>query len=132
MKRNRSNTEQPTDLISKMTKDLAERLRAHEQLLTALANAVAANEKVQRRFRDVILIKLARIEATVQMIHGAQIVEAHGKNPGYADKMRETARQSEAFIAQSSHESGIKAIEHIYDERTDAEVGRTKRRKRSS
>jgi hypothetical protein len=132
MKKRRSNQQQAKDSIAKIAKDLAQRLRVHEQLLTALANAVAANEKVQRRFWNVVLVKLARIEATVQMIHGAQIVEAHCKNPAHAEKMRETASQSEAFIAQRSHENGLKAIEYIYDERDVASVGRKTRRKGTS
>ena len=62
----------------RLAETIAERAKMNLDLLQRLALAVAANEKAQRRFRTAMLIRVSRIETTVQMIYGAQIVQAHG------------------------------------------------------
>ena len=47
-------------------------LSAECQGLVALAHAVAANEKAQRKFRNAVLITLARIDAMLTEVQGAQ------------------------------------------------------------
>lgn len=96
-------------------------------LLVALANAVASIETANRRFRNAVLVRLSRIETMVQMVHGAQIVEAHKSEPSGHDKMRQHAKDAEEYVSESSREMGIKMVEYIYGE---SEALPTKRKTR--
>ena len=66
--------------------DFAEQTRRIHDLLPHLAMAMVANEKVQRKFRTAVLIRLAKIETMASMIHGAQIADAHQRNPHYDEE----------------------------------------------
>ena len=120
MKKHRSTREQILDPIAEMAatvgKTVSERTWMNKELLQALALAVAANEKAQRRFRTAVLIRLSRIETIVEMIHGAQIVESHISKPGYEEKVREHAKDAEKYISQHSNELGLKMVKYVYEE----------------
>lgn len=73
-KRSSNQTSARTDRLAEAT---AERAKMTLDL-QEIAFATAANEKAQRRFRNVVIISLAKIQTTAQMIHGAQLSEAHG------------------------------------------------------
>ena len=97
-----------------------------------LAKALAENERIQEKFRNVVLIKLARIEAIVEMILGAEIVAEHSATPESQKKMREHARDTDKYIRQKSHDRGLKMISFIHDRSVDAGVRRKGRPKRTS
>jgi len=86
------------------------------EIVKPLAFAVAASEQAQRRFRAVVISRLARIETIVQMIHGAQIAETHISEPRADEKIDEHTRDAEGYIATHSEELGIKLVKFIYDE----------------
>ena len=58
-----------------MAEATAERVRLGGDILIALAHAVAANEKTQRRFRTAVLIRLSKIETMLTEVQGAQLVQ---------------------------------------------------------
>lgn len=101
----------------------------NKDLLIALANAVAANEQTQRRFRTAVFIRLSRIETMLSMIHGAQIVECHGSKPGFEEKIKEHATAAETFIAQGSQKMGLKMVKYLYGESGEPVSRRDRRRK---
>jgi|SRR6266853_331213 len=120
-----------TNMAATVAEVTAERMRMNKDLLQELALAVAANERAQRRFRTAVLIRLSRIETMVQMIHGAQIVEAHHSEPCFEDKVSEHTKDAEEYISQHSNELGLKMVEYVYDEREAAGAQRNTRRKQS-
>jgi hypothetical protein len=90
---------------------------------------MAANERVQRRFRNAVLIRLSKIETTVAMIHGAQLVEAVGSIPGAETKINEDAKAAQEFINQRSNELGLAMVKYIYGEQSEAPPANEKRRR---
>jgi hypothetical protein len=95
------------------------------EILKALAEAVAQNEKTQQKFRMAVLVRLAKIETIVQMIHGAVIVlgRKHG-NFIYGDEVEKDAKAAGEFISQKSEELGLAMVKYIYDEPELREGGR--------
>lgn len=67
----------------------AERVRLGGEILQALAHAVAANEKVQRRFRSAVLAKLSRIMTIAEMTYAAQIGALWHNEPRGEEKLME-------------------------------------------
>jgi hypothetical protein len=100
-------------------------VRLSGEILKGLARAVAEGEKKQRRFRDAVVIRLARIETIVHMIHGGQIVEAGWRKPAYDRKIEAKARDAERFISQESDVVGLAMVKYIH-----GELESTERRKR--
>ncbi len=76
---------------------------------------MAANEKAQRRFRIAVLIGLSNIERMVQMIHAAQIVEAHGWKPCSEGNVRDHAKNAEEFISKHSKELVLEMVKYVND-----------------
>ena len=106
---------------------ITERTRMNLELLQQLALAVAANEKAQRRFRNAVLIRVSTIEVMVQIIHGAQIAEAH--NCLDSEKMRKHAEDADEFISQKSNKLGLAMVKYIYGESGEPGLRRDRRRK---
>jgi hypothetical protein len=100
------------------------------ELLQALALAVAANERAQRRFRNAVFIRLSNIETMVEMIHGAQIVEAH-HSPGSEDKVKKHAKAAGEYVSRRSKELGLEMVEFVYDDSENQPAMSETRRKRS-
>jgi hypothetical protein len=94
----------------------AERTRLNGELLIALANAVAANEKTQKRFRNAVLIRLSRIEVIVTKIHGAQIAKSleSVRRRERSEKMAEWANAAEESISRASEKLGEGMVRYIY------------------
>jgi len=125
MKRSRSDS----GTITGITEATAERVKLGGELLQALAHEVAENEKAQRRFRCVVLNTLSKIQTAVNMIHGAQIVEAHGFKPGHEERVREHAKATEEYISQNGHNLGLKMVKYIYNEHQAPPARHDRRRK---
>jgi hypothetical protein len=119
---------EPTTGIAEAT---AERVRLGGEILKALAHAVAANEEAQRRFRTAVLIRLSRIETIVQMIHGAQIVDAHKSQCASDEKITNHAKDAEDYISQHAKELGQSMLNYIYGGPEAVDTEPKKRRKRS-
>lgn len=81
-------------------------------LLQQLALAAATNEKAQRRFRSVVLVTLSKIETTVKLIHGAQIVEANGRRE--SEGVIRYSKDAEEFISQAARKQGLAMMGYIY------------------
>jgi len=92
--------------------------------LEQLTRTIAMNEQAQRRFRTIVLNAISKIETTVTMIHGAQIVEAHGCADSEA--MRKHTQSAEEYISSASKKLGLAMIDFIYGEsrETDHRPGR--------
>ena len=135
MKKHFYETQRESDPISEkaaaVAEVMAERSYMTKEFLKALAHAVAANEEAQRRFRTAVVIRLSRIETTVKMIHGAQIVESQRWEPRFEEKIRERAEASEEYISQKSDELGLAMVKYIYGEPEALDPQPKTRRKRS-
>src|SRR5437867_4515705 len=104
-----------TGTITGIAEATAERVGLSGEILKAMAEAMAANEKLQRRFRNAVLIRLTRIETVVQMVHGAQINEASRPgHPGSDEKAAQLTKMAEQFAEQHSDELGLSMIKYIY------------------
>ena len=101
-------------LVMDIAKTTAERVRLTGGLLKELTSALVENDKVQRRFRYAVLRCLTKIELTVKMIHGAQIVQAQGTKPGYEERIAEDVKATDEFISQKTEEMGLKMVNFIY------------------
>ena len=77
-----------------------------------------------------VLARLAKIETMLQMVHGAQIAEAHKCQPGADEKMEQHARDAEEYIARNSQELGTKMVQYIYGE-SEAVPAKRKTRQKS-
>jgi hypothetical protein len=100
------------------------------ELLQQLAAVVTANEKAQRRFRAAIAIQVAKIDTTVRLIHGAQIVETHGH--AHPEEAQKHAKDADEFISDASDRLGLSIVKFTYDETADTAPPRGKNRKWSS
>lgn len=107
---------------------IVERQRLAGELLIALANAVAAHERTQTRFRYAAISTLARIQSTVTMIHGAQIAEAHMSRPGHEERLDEHAKSADEFIATKSQAIGESLVRLIYSEEQTPALSRGRRK----
>ena len=84
---------------------IADLARMNLDLLNRLALALTANEKARRRFRTAMMIRVSRIETTVEMILGAQIAEAH--KCVESEAMEKHAKGAEERISQVSENLGL-------------------------
>ena len=108
----------------------AERARMNLDLLQRLALAVTANEKAQRRFRTAMLIRVSKIETTLQMMYGAQIAQAH--NCADSEAMKKHVRSAEEMIAETSDRMVLATLRFIYDESAETAPQRGRRRQWSN
>ncbi|MEY2411020.1 MAG: hypothetical protein QOF48_3690 [Verrucomicrobiota bacterium] len=129
MKRHRTSDRWSAEPIEEARKATAERVKLNHELLIAMAHALDGIEKTQRKFRTVVLLRLSRIETMLQMIHGAQIVEAHLSKPACEEKASEHAEAAETYISEHSRELGLKMVRFIYGESEEPMVRRDRRRK---
>ena len=103
----------------------------NKDLLIALANAVAANEKAQRRFRTAVVIKLSRIEAILTEMQGAQLVQLWSPDRVYEEQRNEWVQEVQGRVERASQEMGLKMVRLIYGEGVEPEepgAGRGRRR----
>jgi hypothetical protein len=114
MKRRHSSVEPGT--ITGIAEATAERVRLSGEILKELPFALARNEKMQQKFRLGVLSMLAKIQATVTAIHGAQLVFARKWEPGVEEKVEEDAKGAEELIARMADKIGLAMVRHIYGE----------------
>lgn len=130
VKRHRPNPEAPADSVTKAATELAqimaERSRLNKDLLIGLANAVGSSERIQRKFQSVVLATLAKIEATLTQVQGAQLAQ-FWSHCSEAQRTANTQAVDER-ITTISREIAIKMVHHIYGE----ELEITSRRGRQS
>ena|ERR1043165_6579768 len=117
------------ETIHGMSEATAERVRLGGELLQAIAHAMAANEKAQRRFRTAVLIRLSKIETMVQMIQVAQMGESRLKEPCFEEKLMEDANHVAEFILKESEKLGLQMVNYVYDESEAPGAQPKKRRK---
>lgn len=110
---------------------MADRTLMNSDLLRELVVAVAAYERVQRRFRETVMVRLSRIETLVEMIHGAQLFEAHRSADASDEKLREAAKHSDTFILEKSKQLSLAAMNYIYADSEPSTQGRRTPRKQS-
>jgi hypothetical protein len=109
---------------------IAELTRMTLDLHTRLIHFLMTNERAQRKFRTAVLLSLSKIETMVLMIHGAQIADAHLRNPHCdKEKMNKNAEDAEAYISQKSNELGMAMVKYIYRDDPIPEVRRDRRKK---
>ncbi len=114
-----------------MAEATAERVLLGGEILKALAHAVAANEKAQRRFRAAVMSRLAKIETMVAEALGAQFVQ-HWPPGKVSDEQRaKWVQEVEARISTASDEMGLKMVKYIYGEAEGPSGERKTRRKRT-
>ncbi len=112
-----------------MAEATAERVRLGGDILIALAHAVAANEKTQRRFRYTVINKLSRIEALLGLVHVSQLARDQRPEPYYEEKLREDAKAAEEYVSQKSCEAGLAMVKYMYAESEEPRAPRAGRRK---
>ena len=128
MKRHRTGTRSANPIFN-MQEAMAERTRMNQELLISLAHAFAGIEKTQRKFRNAVVIRLSRIETMVQMIHGAQIAEAHLSKRDCEEKMNEHAEAADAYISEHSRQMSLKMVRYVYGTSDEVDMPRDRRRK---
>jgi hypothetical protein len=97
-----------------MAVDLGERSHWNKQLLIALANAVAANEETQRRFRTAVLIRLSSIEAMLTEVQGAQLADFWAPGRITDEQLDKNVREVQERVSKASNELGLKMVKYIY------------------
>lgn len=113
-----------------MVRATADIVRLNGKLLQDMAHAIAANERVQRKFRYAVVSKLARIGATVAGIHGLQIVlSQREEDPRFEENIQKSAKGAEEFIARQGKVQGLKMIRYIYGPDTETTERRDRRRR---
>jgi hypothetical protein len=108
----------------KTRRSSAQPTRTNLDLLQQLARAIATNERAQRRFRTAVLVSISKIQTTVQMVHGAQIAEAHEDSEG----MLKHAKDAEEKISDASSKLGLAMVNFIYGESGDPSLRRGRKR----
>jgi len=112
MRKNRADT----GTITGIAEATAERVRLSGELLQALAHAIAANEKVQRKFRIAVLMRLSRIETIANLTYVAEMGGQRRNEPCFEEKLRDDAKHAEEFISQQTDHMVLPMIKYIYGE----------------
>jgi len=108
---------------------MADQVRMNHHLLLALAQAAGNNEKVQRRFRNVVLVRLAKIETVVTEVLGAQLMEFWPPYKGKEEEREQFVKDLKTRIDQLSELLGMKMTQYIYTEPPPEEPRHDYRRK---
>ena len=115
MKRDQSEGGAVPDQITNMAMDLAgvvaDRSQLNLELLTALAASVDRNERVQEKFRNAVVRKLARLEARARVLQISEIVDSLKFGP-LAPAVEQEAG-FEAMVTELSGELGRKMFKGI-------------------
>lgn len=111
MRRNRNTTTTPSDPIAYA----ATLTQANFELLTKLVPWLDANEKAQRKFRNVMIHKLNLIESIITFVLAGQEAHNQRKQLFYnREKLDEDMKAAEEFVSKQSLERGIRIMEYIY------------------
>jgi len=109
--------------------DEAELERLHRDLVLKLAVAVGTNEKVQRKFRNAVLIRLSKIETMLTEIQGAQLVDFWPPGEVTDEQRAVYLKEVEDRVSRLSGQLGMKMVRYIYGEDEVPEIPRDRRRK---
>jgi hypothetical protein len=115
-----------------MAEATAERVRLGGDLLIALSNAVARNEKAERRFRYAVTNKLCRIEALLQQVHVSHLVQDQHIKDYIGEKLEADAKASEEFVSQTAYDAGLTMVKYIYELEEAGDAPLRERRKWSN
>lgn len=108
---------------------MADLVQTNHQLLIALANATASNEQVQRKFRSGVFIRLAKIEAMLTEVLGAQLVEFWHPDKMSDERRNQYMKEVQERIDRASERLGMEMLRYIYSEPPRAKPPRDRRRK---
>ena len=126
-------TEFVPDRVTKMAVELAramaERSQMNKELSIGLANALAANERTQRRFKYAVIEKLARMEVVLQLVRVAQMARDPRPFHFYQEKLERDAKAAEDYISRARYESGLAMVKYIYATEGEVEIPERGRRK---
>ena len=110
--------------------NIAELSKMNFDLLTKLVPWLDANEKTQRKFRNAVLIRLAKIETMLTEIQGAQLADFWSPGTRISDEQRDKYLQEvEERISRESEKLGLKMVRYIYGETEMPERRHDRRRK---
>jgi hypothetical protein len=101
---------------------VAERSQSNSELLIALAASVDRNERVQERFRNAVVRKLARLEARARLLQLSKIIDWLPGGPVDEAVRREAG--IEAMVSEVSEEIERKMLKEISVERGAADAPR--------
>lgn len=103
--------------------------RANFEMHTKLIPWLAANEEAQRRFRNVVISKLLRIEAYIALLYPP--IMAHNQSVKWYDpeKLMKNAKAAEEFITTQTYGAGLQIMQEIHRQEPKAAT-RHDRRKR--
>jgi ABC-type amino acid transport substrate-binding protein len=118
-----------TKIAVDLARAMAERSSMNKELLVALAHAVAANEKAQRKFRNAVLIRLSRIDAMLTEVQGAQLAEYCSPGSVTDEQRAKFVQEVEERVSRASDQLGLKMVRYIYGESEEPLVPRDRRRK---
>ena len=111
---------QTSKALTELLTRTAELTRDNHELLTKLVPWLDAHNEEQRNFRNVVLIKLQRIEATVQLILVGQFAEHQSKKLWFTkERLKKDAANAEEFILKSVQEQSMSFMECIYGTKKD-------------
>jgi hypothetical protein len=109
---------------------IAERTKMTFDLQTRLIHFLAANEKVQRKFRTAVQIRLANIETMLTEVQGCQLADYWSPTARITDEQRDQyLKEVEGRTAASSGHLLTKMVRYIYGDDPIPEVRRDRRKK---
>lgn len=94
---------------------IEESVRLIAEVVKALAETVAANEKHQRRFRIAAALRLARIEAILFDVQGKQLADSLRAEKVTKEELAKFARDIHKRFSKRSHDVLIEMVKFIYD-----------------
>jgi len=133
MRHNPNESDAASDRIDKLAVDVdgavPETSQLNSELLIALGAAMERNERVQERFRNAVVRRLARLEARARVLQLSRIVDWLPGGPVDTAVEREAA--CEAMVSELSEELERKMFKEISvgrDKRGEANAPRGRRR----
>ena len=100
-----------TELLNKT----AALTHANFEMLTKLVPWLDAHNVEQRKFRNVVLNKLQRIEGMAQQLLLGQLAEQQGKKLWFTkEKLVENLEAAEEFIRKTSEDQFLNILKYIY------------------
>lgn len=82
-----------------------------------------------RKFGDVVLNKLTRIEALLWLVHFSQLARDQQPAFYFEKELLEDSQATEAYVSRTSYEAGLDAVKYIYGTEEERDAPRRGRRK---
>lgn len=109
--------------------ETVERSRTNKELVKGLANAVAAIEKSQHKFRYAVLFRLSRIEAMLAQALTVELVQFWPPGRVIDAERRKLLREVDERVAKAKDELWWSMVAYIYGTADEPEVRRDGRRR---